>query len=150
MYESNQTVRSARDAYFTANGFGAEGYEAPTVTFSVWGLPVSIPNTEGRKQVVPLHDLHHVATGFASDWVGEAEIGTFELRAGCTTLASYVLNFAAAAIGLVIAPRRVIAAWRRSAGCRSLYRAGIPYEELLQMSVGELRAVAGVPDDGLA
>ncbi|HEY6338827.1 MAG TPA: hypothetical protein VIW68_10060 [Candidatus Sulfotelmatobacter sp.] len=33
----------------------------------------------------PLHDLHHVATGYDASFIGEAEISTFELRSGWGT-----------------------------------------------------------------
>ena len=35
----------------------------------------AFPNTAGRVRAVRYHDLHHVVTGYATDWTGEAEIG---------------------------------------------------------------------------
>ena len=53
-------------------------------------------------------------------------------------------------MGLLLAPRRVLAAFRRARGQRTLYREARSYSEVLKMSVGELRALLGVPADGAA
>ena len=46
-------------------------------------VPVAaFPNGAARVRAVRLHDLHHVATGYATSWVGEAEIGAWEREAG--------------------------------------------------------------------
>jgi hypothetical protein len=51
------TLREARARYFQANGIDDDA--------------------------LPPHDLHHVATGFDTTLVGEAEIGAWELASGC-------------------------------------------------------------------
>jgi len=99
--------------------------------------------------LLPVHDLHHVATGFGSGLIGEAEISAFELRAGWGTPFILVLCLGAAAIGLVLAPRRVIHAWRLPRGAQSLYASTLPYENLLNMSVHELRYLMRIPSSGL-
>src|SRR5262245_13582144 len=106
------TVRAALERYMAINGFTTEGYTAKTVAIPIGPITVHLPNTEGRKAVVKLHDLHHVATGYGTDLVGEGEIGAWELRAGCTSVAAYAYNGMAFAMGLLIAPRRTLAAWR--------------------------------------
>ncbi len=142
-------VREARDQYLGDNGFDVAGYTAPTFELEVFGRPVRFRNTRGRQRVVPLHDLHHVATGYGTDYVGEAEIGAWELRGGCPTLILWALNGAAVLIGLFLAPRRVVRAWRRAKGQRTLYRSGLGYDEALAMTVGALRAHLGLAAEGL-
>ena len=106
--------------------------------------------TDFRPQAaIPFHDLHHVATGYGTDFVGEAEVGMWELRAGCETAVVYFLNGMAVLIGLSLSPRRMLAAYRAAKGAQSLYRAPVPVEKLLAMRVGELRAHLGVPDKGI-
>jgi len=85
-----------------------------------------------------------VATGYATDLVGEAEIGAWELRAGCTTLAAWVYNGMAVALGLVLGPRRVWRAFRDARGMRTLYRLGLPYEQVFALPLGELRRQLGM------
>jgi hypothetical protein len=145
---SAQLVREARTRYLAENGFTLASYTEPS--FYVSGLPIPLPNTENRQRALPRHDLHHVATGYGTDFVGEAEIGAWELRAGCTSLATYFLNGGAALIGLCIAPRRVLRAWKLAKGHTSLYRLGLLDEALLDGTVGELRRRLGVPSEGLA
>jgi len=149
-YSDSLRIGEARDLFFAANGFRVKDYSAPTFTLSIFGLPLKFPNTASRRRVVPLHDLHHVLTGFATDWIGEAEIGAWELRAGCTTFVAYFLNGGGVLIGLFLSPRRVWRAFRAAKGQRTLYRDSIPYEQLLQMTVGEVRRRLGIPPEGLA
>src|SRR2546425_10008425 len=72
------------------------------------------PNTRGRVRAVRLHDLHHIATGYTTTPVGEAEIGAWELASGCGDyLAAWVLNLGAVPIGAA-SPARLIAPARAS------------------------------------
>jgi ubiquinone biosynthesis protein Coq4 len=95
-----------------------------------------------------LHDLHHVVTGYGTGLVGEAEISAYELRAGCRSFMVHVLCVGAILCAMFVAPRRILRAWRRARGARTLYHTTIPYETLLDMSVNELRRRLNVaPDD---
>src|SRR5947209_20636156 len=85
-------LQEARDLYFAANGFTLQDYVAATFTIGFLGLTVKFPNLAERRRVVPFHDLHHVLTGYPTNWVGEAEIGVWELRAGCNSWVAYFLN----------------------------------------------------------
>ena len=94
------------------------------------------------------HDLHHALTGYDTDFVGEGEVGAWELRAGCTDLAGYAYNGMAVATGLLLAPHRVYRAWKRARGMTTLYRVGLDYGEALALDVVELRARVGLPPEG--
>jgi len=133
------TVREARAQYFAVNGFSDATYTDAWVKFKVGPIPVVFPNTASRKRAIPLHDVHHVATGYATSLVGEAEIGAWEIAGSCTNYwAAWMLNASAFAYGLVLAPRRVYRAFMRGRHSRTLYRLGFD-ESLLDRSVGELR-----------
>jgi len=99
---SLMSMREARDLYFKANGFSVEGYSASTFTLKLLGIPFTFPSTANRKKALPLHDFHHILTGYGTNWIGEAEIGAWELRAGCNSLVAYSLNGSAAVLGLFI------------------------------------------------
>ncbi len=86
------------------------------------------------------HDLHHMVLGYEADLTGEMEISAFELRTVPRTLMVWALCVAGVALGLVCAPRRVIAAWRRGAGARNLYGAGLRLDDVMAWSVDELAA----------
>ncbi len=133
-------LRHARTEYFRQAGFGPDGgYGARWVKVQLGPLPVWFPNTQGRRRAVRLHDLHHIATGYATSLVGEAEIGAWELAAGCADYyAAWLLNIGAVAIGLLIAPRRVWQAFLRGRSCTTLYHLGFD-DRGLDDSVGGLR-----------
>lgn len=116
------TIGAARDAFLGASGLSRADYDARWVRLRVGPVPVPFPNTRARRAALPLHDLHHVATGYATTWVGEGEIAAWELAAGCGRYwAAWGLDLAAMAIGLVLAPRRVLRAFARGWRARSLY-----------------------------
>jgi hypothetical protein len=118
-----------------------------------------------------MHDVHHVVTGYGTDLVGEAEVSAWELRRGLRGLGVYVgsIIVAGAFAGLLAAPWRTLRAWRASgmpgASSKSrtasdgpgatrprssLFQSTRPYDELLSMTVGELRRELGVGDAGIA
>ena len=145
-------VREARDLYLAENGFSVEEYEKDYGWLIILGLRITIPNSKGRKRGFPLHDLHHVALGFGTDLAGECEVSAWEIRNGTKGFGWFVtyLILQAAVFGLVTNPRRTFAAWRSARDHRSLYVAPLPYDMMLAMTVGQLRAHLGVPSGGIA
>jgi hypothetical protein len=138
-YDAALSLRAARGRYFTASGLGEGGYEDKWVRLAVGPVRFAFPNTAGRVRAVRYHDLHHVVTGYATDWTGEAEIGAWEIASGCRDLlAAWVLNLYAMQIGLWFAPRAVWRAFARGRHSRNLYAE--PWSEaLLDESVGAMR-----------
>jgi hypothetical protein len=146
-------VESARDHYLTENGFSVAEYDSPRTPASVFGIRFTVPNTPKHRWAIMLHDLHHVATGYGTDAIGEAEISAWELRSGWRHLGLYVGSIVVGGtlFGLLLSPRRVVNAFREGGRDRALFaRDDLSYEALLEMSVGELRAELGIPVSGLA
>jgi hypothetical protein len=143
---------AGRDAYLAENGFTVGAYEDPWTEASFFGVKFRVPNTAKHRWAIRLHDLHHVATGYGTDLVGEGEISAWELRRGLRGLGAYVgsIVVAGAVAGLILAPRRTVRAWRASRPRGSLFQTTCGYDELVNMSVGELRRALGVPEDGVA
>jgi hypothetical protein len=140
MYADSMTVGEAREAYFRDNGFTLAGYTDKWVKLKLGPIPFAFPNAPARQAAVKLHDLHHVATGYATTWTGEAEIGAWEIGAGCGRYwAAWLLNLGAMGVGMVHAPRRVLRAFARGRRSKSLYDRGFS-DELLQWTVRDLRA----------
>lgn len=146
------SVQRGRDAYLSENGFSVAEYDAPWTKVAVLGLRFAVPNGPRHRAAIMRHDLHHVATGYGTDLVGEAEVSAWELRRGLAGLGLYVgsLVLGIAAVGMVIAPRRTLRAWRASGSATSLFADPAPYDELLALSVGALRARLAVPEQGVA
>lgn len=141
-----ETVREARTKYYRAHGLPDDGgISSPTVKYPTVFGTITVPNVESRKKALPLHDLHHIATGYDTSWYGEAEIAWWELGAGCHGyVAAWFLNIAAGVVGLFIAPRRAWRAWRRGLASLSLYGAAWD-ERWLDWTVDELRAFMRLP-----
>jgi hypothetical protein len=143
-YPPDATLTAARARYFAANGFGADGgYQAPFVDFKLGPIPFPFPNTEGRRRAVRYHDLHHIVTGYGTDFSGELEISAWELGAGCRDYrTAWLLNLGGTAMGAAIAPRRTFRAFCRGRRSRTLY--GRPLAPLLESTVAGARRDCGL------
>jgi hypothetical protein len=143
---------AGRDDYLRENGFSAAGYEETKSHLVAFGVDLTIPNPPRRREIIKVHDLHHVMTGYGTDLVGEGEISTWELRAGTRGVGPYVLALIviSAFLGIVLAPRRMVRAWFAAKGARPLWASPMTYPQMLEKSLSELRAYAGMPSTGLA
>lgn len=137
-YDPSMTLRAARDRYFEDNHFGADGgYGAAWVDFKLGPLPMPFPNTAARRRAVVYHDLHHIVTGYRTDFLGELEIGAWEIGAGCKGfVVPWQLNLAGLYTGAFLIPRRTFHAFVRGRRTASLY--GRDVDALLDRTVGEV------------
>jgi hypothetical protein len=153
-YPASWTVRRARDAYLAENGFTVAAYDDAWTDASFLGIKLKVPNTRRHRWAIMRHDLHHVATGFGTDLVGEAEISAWELR-GARHLGVYVASIVLSGVllGLFWAPRRTVSAWRAARSASFLFAgrdSDAEYEALLELTVGDLRARLRLPEGGIA
>ncbi len=139
--EAHLTLREGRQRYFAENNLPDDGgYTDSWVVIKVGPVPVfAFPNTTERKRDVPFHDLHHVVTGYPTTFVGEGEIGAWELGSDCTASPVAVfLNCQIFGSMLAFYPHRMFRAFLRGRRALNLY--GTSYDdELLSRSVGEMR-----------
>jgi hypothetical protein len=150
MQDPTLTVREAVDQYLEENRFSRDEYTRKTVPLKVGPWTFQFPNGPARQRAIPLHDMHHAITGYGTDLIGEAEIGAWELRAGCTNAFLYAINLMAVLGGLWLSPRRVLRAWRSGRGARTLYATGLSADELDRMTLDEVRSLARVPAGGVS
>jgi hypothetical protein len=143
-YGLDRTLAEARVRYFDDNGFGADGgYGDAWVDFMFGPVPFPFPNTPARVRAVRYHDLHHVLTGYATDFWGEMDISAWEIGAGCRDYAAaWQLNLGGLACGALCKPRRTLRAFARGRRSHSLY--GMPFEPLLERTVGDVRSELGL------
>jgi len=141
----HSTLAEARARYFRESGIEEDGgYARNWVRIKIGPVPIVFPNTEGRRAALLPHDLHHVATGYDTTLIGEAEIGAWELASGCRHYyAAWTLNLGAFLTGLVLAPRRVGRAFLRGRRSTNLYHLGID-AGWREETVGELRRRLGL------
>jgi hypothetical protein len=145
------TLREARARYFRENGFGDDGgYAKRWVHVQLGPVPFAFPNTQARVRAVRFHDLHHVVTGYATDVVGEAEIGAWEIGSGCAGFAAaWILNLYALVLGLAVDAGATFRAFVRGRRMRNLYRTDWD-EGLLASRVDDVRARLGLAEAAAA
>jgi hypothetical protein len=142
----DETVLAARDRYLRESGFDAAEYTAPRFSVRVGPWVLRLPNPPERQVNVPRHDLHHVATGFRTDWRGEMAISAWEVGAGLGGLwVAWLICVPFFVAALALSPRRAIRAYREGRRCRSLFVDRLRYDELLALSVGALRRRIRLP-----
>lgn len=141
LYPDSLPLLEARARFFERASLGLDGgYQLRWVRVEAKPLPFYFPNTRSRAAAARLHDLHHVATGYRSDWPGEAEIAAWELAAGCGRYGwAWILNLGAFLVGLFLFPRRLWQAFLRGRRAHTLYDLGLPEERLREETVGSLR-----------
>ena len=142
----NQNVGELRATYFEANGFGEDGgYGKRWVHLEFGPFRVPLYNSAARRKAVPIHDLHHLVTGYETTPKGEAEIASWEIAAGThDKWFALLINLPALAYGLVLWPQAVIKAWRYGASVKGLYAADFQ-AEWLNLNLGQLRRIALQP-----
>lgn len=146
-YDPSSTMREARAKYFEDNNFGPNGgYDDKWVDFKLGTVPFPFPNTPSRVRAVRYHDLHHVLTGYKTDFLGELEISAWELGAGCKDFyAAWQLNLSGAFAGAFLQPERNFRAFVRGRRSESLY--GLPIDEVLDQTVAEARKRVNIPEE---
>jgi hypothetical protein len=138
------TVRAARQRYYDDNGFSEAAYRERWVKLKLGPVRFVFPNTASRRRAIPLHDLHHIATGYATTVVGEAEISAWEFGRGCHDYwAAWVLDLIGLGGGLLLAPRRTYRAFVRGRHSTNLYQTGWS-DDLLDLTIDELRGRLGL------
>lgn len=145
-YPGEMTLRKARERFFARSGLGADGgYSDRWVRVEAKPFPFYFPNTRARVRAAKLHDLHHIALEFQTDWPGEAEIAAWEIASGCGRhVWAWLLNLGAFAVGMVLFPKRLFRAFVRGRRAANLYREGFPEAELSSKTVGWLRRRLGI------
>lgn len=100
---------------------------------------IPFPNTKVRKKVLVFHDIHHVVTGYDSNWKGEVSIGAWEIATGCDkNYMTWILNLYAMVVGLFLYPKSTFNAFIRGKRTRNLYHDSLSQEEALQMQVKDV------------
>lgn len=143
-YEPAMTMRDARAQYFEDNHFGDDGgYNDTWVKLKLGPVPLYLYNGASRRYAVRFHDLHHILTGYRTDWPGEFEISAWEIAAGCADAGfAWFINLQGMLAGMVVLPGRTARAFYRGRHSQSLYR--YPFDGMLDATVAELRDRSGV------
>jgi hypothetical protein len=120
------TVRRARARFFAENGFEPDGgYEQEWADAQFGPFAYRVPNLRARAQALRVHDLHHLVTGYATSWRGEAAISAWELGSGWGRLPyAWVIALFGFFTGLIAQPLETFRAFVRGRGSANLYERG--------------------------
>ena len=117
-------------------------YSARWFYTRVFGRKVPIFPMTGFRAGIAAHDIHHMITGYETNWGGECELAGWELASGgCGPYPIFWLDrLGFFAIGLVTLPLRTLRAFRSGLGRRNLY--GLDPARVLSMPLEEVEAIA--------
>ncbi len=145
VFSDDVLVKDALKDFFNCYGIPQDAYTRKTFVIQVGPIPIHVPNIEARVKIARFHDLHHILTSYPANWLGEAEIGAWELATGCrTSFIAWFLNSGAMVVGLFINPNAVVKAFKRGRQSATNLYHDFNYEELLSLSVGEVRKKIGL------
>lgn len=133
-YPPRLTVRQALNEFYDTHDFGREGgVDEPVVRFKFGPVAVVLPNTEQRKQVIWLHDLHHLLNEYPTTWPGEGRVSAWELVTGGWGGQLYIwsLILSAFTIGGLLYPAGAFRAFVWGTYCRPVLSLGLSKAELL-------------------
>ena len=133
-------LRDALPGFWAQEGLPAHGGNEGHIDWvRAFGVPLPIPNPPVRKAIIPMHDAHHIVTGYRTDTAGEAQVAAWALGAGGPgPLMGWVYDCLAFGVGLLQAPIRTTRAFYAGRGCQTVYALGP--KAVLNMDIDDLRA----------
>ena len=146
-FPATSTIAEVLPVFYSKYELGADGgLSADTVKIVFFkNFYVYIPNIEDRRKAVLKHDIHHIITGYKSDFTGETEIAAWELAGGCRKYwVAAVLDMSGFAWGCLFNLPRVFDAFVTGRRTRNLYDDSIPDSAALKMTLLELRTRLGL------
>jgi len=146
VYPDTMPLREARAQFFERSKLGDDGGYASRWVHVEAPIPFCFPNWNARVAAARLHDLHHIAAEYATDWPGEVEIAAWEIASNCRRYsAAWLLDLAGWNVGLLIAPRRMFRAFVRGRrAAHNLYKKPLLESQLDTVTVGMLRDQLGL------
>jgi len=145
--DASITIGEALTRHYTTHGLPPDGGEsAPWFRVHIGRLVIPLPNPPARQRAVFFHDVNHVLTGYNTVFSdGEMAIAAFEVGAGCGRyVIAWYINLCLMALGVIIKPRLVFAAFVRGRNCSSTYERSEDRAVLCAKTVVELRRLVGV------
>ena len=118
---------AALAAFYAGQGLPPDGGSAaPGWRLRLGPLSLPMPNFGWRRRALPVHDLHHLLTGYPCSPAGEFEMAAWEFAAGRYPHAgATAFCLPLVGLGAVLCPRRTWAAFVRGRASRTLYADGL-------------------------
>jgi hypothetical protein len=141
------TVREALAAFWHANGLPADESGHASWTCRLGPITLRLPNFRWRRDAILAHDLHHVLTGYPCTLGGECQMAAWEFGAGrMPHWGAALFCLPLVVLGLVCAPRRMLAAFLNGRRSRSLHHSN-SIDRLLEapLPAAQAEIVAAAP-----
>ncbi len=146
------TTEEALKEYLAARGMiprqlpREEWYRDNWVRIAMWGRRVPVFPVHGFKKSLFIHDIHHVLSGYDTNWRGELEIAAWELSSGgCGRYYLYWIDrMVFTLLGLIFAPRATCRAFRRGLKHRNTFDRDP--EVVMSIEIDELRRMTLHPE----
>ena len=137
-FPTTTTLGEALRTFYAAHNLGEEGgINKRWAKLKVGKFYIPFPNTQSRKKALLFHDVHHIVTGYDSDWKGEVSISAWEIASGCREYyAAWVLDLWGMAVGLVLYPKAVFQSFVRGKRTLNLYGNPVSHDQLVSMQIG--------------
>jgi len=145
-YSDDLVLKDALQLYFSKYHFENGGYDWKWFKIKLGPIFIPLPNIKARVDAVKIHDIHHIMNEYRATLKGEAEIGAWELAAGCGKYwVAWILNAGSFLYGMFFFPRVLFNAFMKGRRCNSSFYYDTKYNDaLLNKTVGELRTICGV------
>lgn len=141
--DSNLSVKQWMQEFYQQKQFADDAEKARWIFIRLGFIKIPFPNLRQRREAIYLHDLNHLLTGYDTSWTGEGEIAAWELASGFPIKywIGYVYPPTTFLLGLIIAPKRTIRAFRQGLGKHNIYKLKLQRNEIEQLKVAELKAI---------
>ncbi len=136
-----KTIQQQLNEFYQINNFGEEGGANATWAWFQFGA-ISLPlyNFKQRRELIWVHDLNHLVTGYDTTWRGESSVSAWEAATGgWGTNPVWILILSAFGIGLVLYPTTTFRAFIRGRYTQGPVNLKIPKKQLIQLTINELR-----------
>ncbi|MCB0410927.1 MAG: hypothetical protein KDD22_00265 [Bdellovibrionales bacterium] len=141
------SVEQALKEFYGTQHLGDEAF-TQAVNYAQFGsLKIPFPNLKKRREIIYLHDINHLLTGYDTTYAGEGELAAYELASGFPfhCWVGYLYAPIAFLTGVFVAPLRVWRGWLRGWGAKNSCHADLTREEIFSMNLGELRQYLQIP-----
>jgi hypothetical protein len=136
------TPREVLSQFYTDNHLDSDGGNSKSFVRidAAKNFHFYIPNSDARRKAVPLHDVHHIISGYPTSFKGECEISAWEIGSGCGKYwAAFFIDTSGVMMGIPLYFRSVLKAYARGRRTKNLYADKPSLEVALDSKISDLQ-----------
>lgn len=143
------TIQQQLNEFYQVNNFGEEGGANQNWVWFKFGL-ISLPlyNFKQRRELIWVHDLNHLVTGYQTNWRGESSISAWEASTGGWGFNFvWILILSAFGIGVCLYPRTTFQAFVRGRYTRGPMNLKLSKKQIIELKISELKYQLGFSNE---